>query len=796
MKRYFLRSLLSVFVVFAGGSLALFMTLRASLPQLDGEITASRISSDVKLERDAVGVTTVIGKNRADLAFGAGFAHGQDRFFQMDLTRRRAGGELSEIMGPATVEVDKRNRIHRFRSRAKRALSKLTNEERDILDAYVAGVNAGLQSLGTKPFEYFLLGVSPEPWVPEDALMIGYAMFMVLNDARASRDIRRGLVHRVMPVEIYQWLYPDGTRWDAPIVGDARSPVAIPSAEQLDLSASRLSPKRLPIDEEAGSPFFGSNNWAVSGKFSKSGRAIVANDMHLGLRVPNVFYRLRLIFDDEDQRGINGVTLPGTPVMVAGSNGRVAWGFTNSYGDWSDAVILRPGHLPDSYLTPQGEKAIVRYKEKIEIKGESPQEFVVRETIWGPVLEDHRYPDAEITVRWLAHEPEAVNMRQLGLETATTVFDAVQVANRMGIPPQNFVAGDADGNIAWTIAGRIPKRGDYDSTLPADWSEIDGWTGWLDPDDYPRVINPESGRIWTANARVVEGDALKKIGDGGYDLGARAQQIRDDLFARESFEPRDMLDIQVDDRAVFLAPWRDLLLSVLDDEAIRDNEERTEYRNLVENWVPRASAESVGYRLVRAFRTQVRMIVFNALMMPVTKAYGDEIDVRMSNQFEGPLWAILEEQPPHLLPADYGSWNDLLLQAVDRNLEYFSGKFDGELDQRNWGERNTASIRHPLSRQLPSLARWLDMPSEPLNGDSNMPKAQGRNWGASERFAVSPGDEANSYLHMPAGQSGHPLSDFYAKGHKQWVRGEPTAFLPGVTEHVLTLTAPQSVRAP
>jgi penicillin amidase len=586
-------------------------------------------------------------------------------------------------------------------------------------------------------------------------------------------------------------LYPDGTSWDAPIVGDARTPPAIPSADRLDLRSSTLSPDRLPVDEEAGSPFFGSNNWAVSGELSKSGRAIVANDMHLGLRVPNVFYRLRMVVSGADKRDVNGVTLPGTPVVVAGSNGQVAWGFTNSYGDWSDAVLLKPGSQADSYLTPNGEEKFARHVEQIVVKGEAPHELVVRETIWGPVFDNHTYPDAELAVRWLAHAPEAINLQQLELETVSNVFEAVEVANRMGMTPQNFVAGDADGNIAWTIAGQIPKRTEYDATLPADWSETDGWIGWLEPDEYPRVINPESGRIWTANARVVSGDALQKIGDGGYDLGARAQQIRDNLFARESFEPRDMLDIQIDDRAIFLTRWRDLLLSVLDDEALGDNGARGEYRDLVENWIPRASADSVGYRIVRAFRTQVRMIVFSSVTMPVQEAYAVETGLRMSNQFEGPLWAILEERPPHLLPADFVSWDELLLQAVDRNIEYFSSNYDGGLAERSWGERNTAAIRHPLSRSLPNLSAWLDMPSEPLSGDSNMPKAQGRNWGASERFAVSPGDEANSYLHMPGGQSGHPLSDFYGVGHKYWVQGEPTDFLPGAAQHVLTLVVPQ-----
>ena len=393
---------------------------------------------------------------------------------------------------------------------------------------------------------------------------------------------------------------PSGTKWDAPIVGEARKGIAIPSPEQLNVRDSTQASNRSNVSEDAEAPLLGSNNWAVSGKLSQSGRAIVANDMHLKLGTPNVFYRARLVMNGADERDVSGVTLPGTPAVVAGSNGHVAWGFTNSYGDWSDAVMLRPGRQPDSYLTPGGEMKFAVYKEQIDVKGESPREFVVRETIWGPVLDDHSYPDVELAVRWLAHEPNSVNLRQLDLETVKSVFEAVQVANGLGIPPQNFVSGDAEGNIAWTIAGQLPVRTEYDSSIPADWSEGGGWIGWLDADDYPRVVNPEGGIIWTANARVVDGDVLRKIGDGDYDLGARAMQIRDDLFAKESFKPADMLAIQFDDRAILMAPWRELLLTVLDDGALRNNAQRREYRELVDHWIPRASPESVGYRLVRA----------------------------------------------------------------------------------------------------------------------------------------------------------------------------------------------------
>jgi len=788
MKRLIFRLLMALATLSVMAAVAIYLVLSSSLPELDGEIAVNGLQAVATIERDAQGIPVITASSRNDLAFATGYAHAQDRYFQMDLTRRQAAGELSELFGEVAVPLDKRNRFHRFRSRAKQVIAAMTASEHAMMAAYVEGVNAGLKSLGSKPFEYFILGTEPRSWSLDDSVLTIYAMYLELNDERATRDIERGLSRLALPADVYAWMYPSGSEWDAPIVGEARERIAIPGEASLDLRAKKLAHLSVATGE-IGAPLLpGSNNWAVSGKLTNTGRAMVANDMHLQITVPNVFYRARLIVSGADARDVVGVTLPGTPAVVSGSNGKVAWGFTNSYGDWSDAVLVRPGDSPGTYITPDGIREFSTYRERIEVKGGEAEELLVRETIWGPVLEDVNYPQGDVAVSWIAHAPEAVNIRQVQLEKVTNVAAAVAVAQQMGIPPQNFVTGDASGNIGWTIAGQMPRRRGAEALVPADWSTGEGWSGWLPPDEHPQVVNPDSGRIWTANARVVDGDALRLLGDGGYDLGARARQIRDDLFGRDQFVPTDMLAIQLDDRALFLARWRDLLLDVLDDEAVRENDGRASYRELVSEWTPRASANSVGYRLVRAFRIEVMAKVFRLLTIPVRDAYGADVDIRPSNQFEGPLWQVIHEQPAHLLTADYSSWKQLMLAAVDDNLSYFANNWSDGLEQRTWGERNTAAIRHPLSRALPILSAWLDMPREALNGDSNMPRAQGPAFGASERYAVSPGDEANGYMHMPAGQSGHPLSAFYRLGHEDWVHGRPSPFLPDEPEHRLVLT--------
>tara|TARA_R110002096_G_scaffold116164_3_gene251788 strand:- start:44955 stop:47327 length:2373 start_codon:yes stop_codon:yes gene_type:complete len=786
MKKIIWRLLGGITILLVAVVVIAWLALRASLPPLDGEIAAVNLADTATIKRDAAGIPVITASNRTDLAFATGFAHGQDRFFQMDMIRRQAAGELSEIVGTATIDLDRRNRFHRFRSRAKAVLQAATDSDRELLRRYADGVNAGLESLNARPFEYFVLGAEPADWQAEDSILAVYAMFMQLNDSRAVKETQRGLAHSILPLELYNWMYPQGTPWDAPLMGAARDVAAIPATDVYSLRAvADVAPA---ANEQGQPPLPGSNNWAVSGALTADGRAIVSNDMHLGLNTPNIYYRARLVVDGEPALDVSGVTLPGAPFVIAGSNTRVAWGYTNSQGDYTDAVVLQRGAADNTYRTPDGELEFTEYTEVINVKGQKPVSLKIRETIWGPVLDDIEYPQGEVVVSWIAHRPDAINLNLVQLETAASVFEALDIANTMGMPPQNFVTGDSQGNIGWTIAGKIPRKTDFNAQLPADWSQTAGWQGWVESADYPRIVNPASGRIWTANARVADGDALRIIGDGGYDLGARAKQIRDRLFAQESFTPADMLAIQIDDRALFLTRWRELLLQTLDDAAVAGNADLAEYRRLVENWVPRAAPESVGYRLVRAFRVEVKKRLFYALTGPVREAYGEDVRLRESNQFEAPLWSLVSMRPQHFLPADYADWDEFLLAAVQQNIDYYRENFDGPLSDRTWGEVNTAAIRHPLSRSIPLFGDYLNMPAQPLSGDSNLPMAQRASFGASERFSVSPGNEAQSLLQMPTGQSGHPLSEFYDKGHSDWVEGLPRPFLPGAPAYTLTLT--------
>lgn len=786
---------LLILVALAGG-LWLRGRVEASLPQLSGERAVGGLSAPVTVERDALGVPTIRAANRADAARALGFLHAQERFFQMDLLRRSAAGELAEIVGPPALDGDRASRVHRFRTVARRVVERASPQDRQILAAYTEGVNAGLSALGERPFEYVLLRIDPAPWRPEDSILAVFAMFIDLHDEDGSDESDLGILHDTLPPEMFAFLAPPGTEWDAPIVGEPFAAPAIPGPEVFDLRkapAPRTLPKaaalRRLLQEEDEELAVGSNNWAVAGTHTADGRALLADDMHLGIRVPNTWYRASIV--RPDGRGgslrLTGVTLPGTPLVVVGSNGHVSWGFTNSYGDWTDLIVLETDpRQPDVYRTPGGPKRFEKVTETIRVKGGEDVALEVKETIWGPVLDtDHRGRPRAFA--WTAHHPEGVNLGAAGLETARTLEEAMAAANRSGIPPQNFVVADATGRIGWTIMGQMPRRVGFSGRVPTSWADGSRrWDGWLAPEEMPRVVDPPSGRIWTANARVVDGEMLAKLGDGGYALGARARQIRDGLLAKEKVTPRDMLAIQLDDRAIFLERWRKLLLDTLTPQAVAADPRRKELRRIVEtNWTGRASVDSAAYRLVRSFRLNTVGQVFTALSgqgeTPEEERFGP------TNQFEAPLWRLVTERPIHLLDPRYQSWDEQLLAAVDQTTAFFT-EGGRELASRTWGERNTTAIQHPLSGAVPLAGRWLDVPARQLPGDENMPRFQGSDGGASERLVVSPGNEEAGLFHMPVGQSGHPMSPHYQAGHEAWENGDPTPFLPGPAAHTLRLT--------
>jgi penicillin amidase len=774
--------------------------LRASLPQLEGTRHAPLLSAPVTVARDADGVPVISGANRLDLAYATGFVHGQERFFQMDLLRRSAAGELAELFGARALPLDRAHRLHRFRARAADVLRRMAPAGRLFIERYAAGVNDGLDALLARPFEYALTGAAPRPWSPADSLLVVWAMYFDLQGNQEARELARGWLAQQLDPAQRAFLLPEASPWDAPLDAPA---VALASAPVPATAPSWWGRRdAVPARQLAGIGFtdsVGSNNYALAGSRTASGAAIVSDDMHLGLQLPNTWYRLALRYPDEHgvQRRLVGVSLPGAPpLVVVGSNGHVAWAFTNSYADTLDLVRLREdaGHA-GQVRTPAGWERPVEHVETILVKDQPAQRFTVRETSLGPI---RTAGDALYAVHWVAHSPDALNLNHLKLENAATLDEALSAAAGDGIPAQNIVLGDEHGNIGWTVAGALPRRaqgaqgaqGNTAVSFPLDAEgPLPTWDGLLRPDAHPRVVNPASGQLVTANSRQLAGPDAAVLGDAGFDLGARARQLRDHLARMgNKAEVPAVFRAALDDRALYVATWRERALAALDAGAVAGHPQRAEFRRLLQaSWDGRASVDSVGYRLAQQFRWSLHDLLFAGANAEMRK-----LDPKASMPAASARWPdvvarLLDERPAAWLPAGYGSWRALALAAVDRTIVEVTR--DGTpLAQATWGRRNTAAIAHPFTMAMPLLARWLGAPPDQLPGDANMPRVAGPKFGQSERLTVSPGREEEGLFDMPGGQSGHPLSPFFLKGHEDWVKGVARPLLPGEARYTLVLS--------
>ena len=357
------------------------------------------------------------------------------------------------------------------------------------------------------------------------------------------------------------------------------------------------------------------------------------------------------------------------------------------------------------------------------------------------------------------------------------------LAPSFGIPSQNLLAADSTGAIGWRLTNRIPKRELDDFDTAQDWS--DGRQGWFGViDEAQQTSISEAERLWTANARMIGGDFYRLIGNGGYDLGARGWQIQQGLNTIKQADEQALHAIQLDNRALMLERWRELLLTVLTNDVISAHQLQA-YRQHIITSSQRAAAEDVGYSLVRAFRLKLLELQFAPLSAYLEQHGARSQDLKYS--LETPLWALLLQRRADTLPEAYASWDALLLEAVLQSKTQLEQQF-GSLHEANWGNINTARISHPLASAVPLLGDWLNMPATPLNGDSHMPRVQRPGFGQSQRMVVAPGQEQLGILTIPAGQSGHPLSPFYRADHHYWLNEVALPFLPGEKKYQLLLT--------
>ena len=802
MINWFKWLVLSVLTLLLIVALWLYISLRLSLPALDGNSATYHVNAPTELSRDGLGHAVINADDIFDAAYALGFAHAQDRFFQMDLQRRAASGSLSQWVGDVALDIDKKARFHQFEKRAKAVFDYLPSKQQELLVRYAHGVNHALSEYTLPPFEYLAAGVDIKQWQPTDSILVIYSMYLDLQGTQVELDLAREALLTTFGNDIYGFItqpsnyqaaldaseiplleaeipqYPASLR---AVINEQDSERDQHSeqgtGENTDLNteqdASPPSANHIKYNNTAIAraqymgtelPDIGSNNWAVTGSHTATGAGLLANDMHLGLRVPIIWYRAQLNYQESGSKvQVTGVSLPGIPGIVVGTNGHIAWGFTNANLDNVDWIEL-DNTTPTNTVT-----------ERIPLP-DGEHEFTFEVSEYGPVreLNGKRY-----ALNWVAHHPFAANLGIINFGTIKDVQKAITIGKRIAIPTQNLVIVDETGNAAWLPGGAVLDRKkasftaikQQDATMPERATKL------------PMLLNPEMGRIWTANARVISAEDFKVWGDGGYALGARGQQIRDRLFEKDTFSETDFYAIQLDNHARFLIPWQHLLYGLLNMQDIEFKPDLA-YLNA---WKECACEDSVGYTLVKHFRREVIQTLFGGLLSNL-----DQQGVNSRSLLRGiepATWQLIHSQPDSWLPAGTESFDELLVDAYRRAKHKLLDKYspvEADMEALAWGKVNALSVEHPFASQIPLIGSMLNMQQVEGFGDTYMPAVQAPSFGASERFFVSPGHLEDAILTLPGGQSGHPLSEFFTAGFNDYATHAATPLLPSEPIHSRT----------
>ncbi|MCI0732770.1 MAG: penicillin acylase family protein [Methylococcaceae bacterium] len=749
--------------------IALLGILYATLPEFKGLKTLPGLSAPVTINSDRYAIPTINAENRLDAFRALGFVAARDRMFQLELFRRSAEGRLAEVFGSKLVPLDRQQRNFGFAHLATRILKRLPQPQRQVLLAYSEGVNAYLEQHRFPSLELTLLGIQPAAWKPEHSILVALHLFQALNFT-GHQEAMLTIMTRTLPNEVVAFLTPDSDPYSETLIGGRKSrrfrqSVPVESLEALYRS-KRDDPEigaRIRFEEHIGS-----NAWVVNRLKTADGRAILANDMHLPLIAPNLWYRARLRYPNTE---LSGITLPGLPLLISGSNNQVAWGYTNALADVIDLVMLDINPRNENeYSGPEGWLPFETRHETIRVRGGGDVAIRIRHTLWGPV--SNRTLLGKLTaIRWTALDPEAVDLALIDLDRTKTLDEAIALFNRAGVPVLHVMLADANGGIAWTLTGRIPKRRGFDGSVSLPWGNRPiAWNGYLRPDELPRIKDPASGFIVTANNFVIGSDYPYPIGQN-FANGYRASRIRELLSSMNSINEAEMLGLQADTRAGLYDFYRDLALSVLGERAVSENPELRRIKENLIAWNGRAESDSRGFGVLFGFRRRLAA----AIILPLLdRCYAADSGFYYSwFNMDTPLRQILSVRPPNMLPRSKGhrSWDDLILKVLIETVVKLEERHRvRDINQLVWSDINPVRITHPFTRAIPALSGFLDLPEYRMSGCTFCINVMAEGYGVTERLIVSPGHHDEGLLQMPGGQSGHPFSEHYADQHVFWAK--------------------------
>ena len=760
------------------------------LPKIDGQQSLPGLSREVTVERDRWGVPHIRAASLEDLVEAQGYVTAQDRLWQMDLLRRVARGQLSEILGPAALRIDKQFRVLGFSQAAQRDTTLMDAESRAVLEAYARGVNRFIeQNQGRLPVEFSLLKYKPEPWLPSDTFVISGYMYETLTNTWEGELNRAKVIERVGSDRAKD-LFAQDSSMDHFVVGDPnvegdgsqhlnaneqeddedddmvpddvlRTSVPTPTIEN---AADLTSALGSSIDEYLSSARreirrgLGSNNWVVSGDHTATGKPLLANDTHLELSVPPIWYEAHLTAPGYN---VKGFTLPGAPLVVIGHNDRIAWGFTNNGADVEDLYIetLSPANLDEYRVKGVWTKAEVR-DETIRVKGGPDEHLKVVVTRHGPIV--HREGDKAYALRWTATEPGALLNSYNWIGKARNWEQFRNALKRVWGPAQNAVYADVDGNIGYVMAARVPirKKGHGEVPMPGETDDYE-WTGYIPFEQLPQALNPDSGLIVTANARVV-GPNYKPYLTDRWEEPYRTARIYELLHDRHDLRPQDMLRVQTD---TFSFPHMFLAEQLLAARTTQPKDDRArKLTQQLKDWNGIADANSP----LVAFLHWTRRFALDLLLEPYLGKDTSTYQWRSMNF----LQEILTDRPSRWLPSTFKSYDELLATAADRavaKLEELSKS--PHLDDWAWKNFDSLDMMHPLGQEG-LLKSFFSISDKPQSGTVYSVRAATKRHGPAMRFVANPANWDESILLIPAGQSGQLGSSHYTDQFSYWYEGK------------------------
>jgi len=766
------------------------------LPQLDGSISLPGLQKEVTVERDNWGVPHIRAASLVDAVEAQGYVMAQDRLWQLDLMRRASRGQLSEIVGPLALKSDKQFRTFGFSRAAERDFAAMDKDSRALMEAYARGVNVFIeQHQNDLALEFSLLKYKPQRWQPTDSLVIAGYMYQTLTDTW-ERELDRAKVEARVGEDRSKELFAVDAPMDHFVVGDPDIPNDgsqasrvdpdeddddddMPTDDVLKASAPSGASVRTPETyadltsalwpsirgylEETQSEIrkgLGSNNWVVSGAHTATGKPLLANDTHLELSIPPIWYEIHLSAPGFNAKGF---TLPGAPLIVIGHNDHIAWGFTNNGADVQDLYIekFNPA-APDEYqVNGKWMKAQI-FDEAIHVKGQPDEHLRVVVTRNGPLV--NQEDDRLCALRWTALEPGGLGNTYNWLSKANDWHEFREIMKNVWGPGQNAVYADVGGNIGYIMAARVPlrKKGHGEVPVPGETDEYE-WTGYIPFEQLPQALNPDSGLIVTANARVV-GPNYKPYLTDRWEEPYRTARIYDLLHDKTDLRPIDMLKVETDTYSFPHAFLADQMAAAA--KKVQPKDPRAQKLVVaLRDWNGIADPDSSLVSFVVMSRRAALDLLLEPYLGKDTNLYSWR-----STAF---LQKILTDRPTKWLPPAYKNYEELLAAAADRAVSMLVEQTKSErVNDWQWKELNSLDMLHPIGRE--GFLKWLlSITGKPQSGTGYSVRAATKRHGPSMRFIANLANWDDSILLIPTGESGQVGSSHYSDQFSYWYEGKP-----------------------